>query len=126
MTQMSEQDRGDLAILVMGIFEDWRLDPEEQLELIGRDHTASQRELTRWRHGTPLPDDEQMLERARHILGIHEALQVVFPRNPRQPAFWLRNRNPYFGTAPLAVMIDDGLAGMDWVWRHLDCTQGWR
>lgn len=122
---LNELDRGNLALLVMDILSDWRLEPQQQLALLGLPRRGGVRQLTRYRHGTAFPDDEALLERAKHILGIQEALHVVFAQNPNMPSFWLRNRNRYFRDAPLNVMLDQGLSGMSWVWRHLDCTQNW-
>lgn len=122
---LSEEERTRLAELVMSIFEEWQLNAEQQLSLLGLPEGTKSRELTRWRRGTPFPQDEALLIRAKHVLGIQEALHVVFPLNPRMPIFWLNNRNRYFKIAPLHVMIDEGLPGMNRVWRHLDCTVNW-
>ena len=124
--ELSDEERTRLAELVMAIFEEWHLDADQQLSLLGMPEGTKTRELTRWRRGTPFPQEETLLKRAKHVLGIQEALHVVFPLNPQMPVFWLNNRNRYFKTAPLAVMLDEGLAGMNRVWRHLDCTVNWQ
>jgi len=124
--ELSDEERIRLAELVMAIFEEWHLDADQQLSLLGLPDGTKTRELTRWRRGSPFPQEEALLNRARHVLGIQEALHVVFPLNPRMPVFWLNNRNRYFKTAPLHVMLDEGLAGMNRVWRHLDCTVNWQ
>jgi len=112
--------------MVMAIFEEWQLNAQQQLLLLGMPEDTKPRELTRWRRGTPFPQEEALLNRAKHVLGIQEALHVVFPLNPRMPVFWLNNRNRYFRSAPLTVMLDEGLPGMNRVWRHLDCTVNWQ
>lgn len=124
-TQLSEEDRIRLAELVMSILDEWRLSAEQQLALLGLPEGTKPRELTRWRRGTPFPQEEALLDRAKHVLGIQEALHVVFPLNPHMPLFWLNNRNRYFKTAPIHVMLEEGLPGMNRVWRHLDCTVNW-
>ncbi|HEY0635405.1 MAG TPA: DUF2384 domain-containing protein [Gammaproteobacteria bacterium] len=123
--ELSDEERTRLAALVMAIFEEWHLDADQQLALLGLPEGTKTRELTRWRRGTPFPQEEALLNRAKHVLGIQESLHVVFPLNPQMPLFWLNNRNRYFKTAPLAVMLEEGLAGMNRVWRHLDCTVNW-
>lgn len=124
-TQYTEEDRCNLAREVTNIFLDWELDPELQLHLLGLPENIPQRELTRFKNGKALPDDEEMLERARHIIGIHNSLHVVFPLNHNMPGFWVRNRNRSLKGIPLAIMYEEGISGMHRVWRHLDCTINW-
>jgi hypothetical protein len=123
--ELSDEERIRLAELVMAIFDEWHLDPGQQLSLLGLPEDTKPRELTRYRRGTPFPQEEALLVRAKHVLGIQESLHVVFPLNPQMPIFWLNNRNRYFKMAPLHVMLDEGLPGMNRVWRHLDCTVNW-
>lgn len=123
--ELSDEERIRLAELVMSIFDEWHLDPAQQLSLLGLPEDTKPRELTRYRRGTPFPQEEALLARAKHVLGIQESLHVVFPLNPQMPIFWLNNRNRYFKMAPLHVMLDEGLPGMNRVWRHLDCTVNW-
>jgi len=123
--ELTEEERIRLAELVMSILEEWHLDAEQQLSLLGLPEETKPRELTRWRRGTPFPQETALLDRAKHVLGIQEALHVVFPLNPQMPVFWLNNRNRYFKTAPMQVMLEEGLPGMNRVWRHLDCTVNW-
>lgn len=122
---LSENERIQLAQLVMDIFEDWQLSSEQQLELLGLPSGTKPRELTRFRHGSPFPPVDSVLERAKHILGIQHSLHVVFPRNHNMPNFWLRNRNRQLKDRPLAIMLGEGLSGMNRVWRSLDCTLNW-
>ena len=124
--ELSEEERTRLAELVMAIFDEWQLDAGQQLLLLGLPEDTKPRELTRFRRGTPFPQEDALLNRAKHVLGIQEALNVVFPLNPHMPVFWLNNRNRYFKTPPLHVMLDEGVAGMNRVWRHLDCTVNWQ
>ena len=123
--ELSEEERIQLAALVMSIFEEWQLDGDQQLALLGLPEGTKHRELTRWRRGTPFPQEDALLNRAKHVLGIQESLHVIFPLNPRMPVFWLTNRNRYFKSPPLTVMLEEGLVGMNRVWRHLDCTVNW-
>jgi hypothetical protein len=124
--EFSEQDRVGLAGMVMEVFSEWRLTENEMVMLLGLPEGTRQRVLTRYRHGTPLPDDELVLERVRHILGISQSLQLLNPLNPGTGYLWLRNRSKYFHKRPpLQVMLEDGFPGLKQVWTNLDCTQGW-
>lgn len=122
---LTEADRAELAVFVTDILSEWKLTPEESLALLGMPEGSKPRELSRFKRGTPLPQDETILLHAQHILGIQEALHVVFPLNRNMPLFWLTHRNKQLGGIPLRIMLDDGLHGMGRVWGTLDCTQNW-
>ena len=122
---LSLDDRGDLARLVIDIMQEWQLSPEQQLNLLGMPEDCRPRELVRLKNGSPLPEDELILDRARHILGIQHSLHIVFPMNQNMPKFWLKNKNRFLKGVPLYIMMGEGLDGMHRVWRHLDCTLNW-
>lgn len=121
----TQQEREQLAVMVMGVLNGWDIREEFQLSLLGLPSDTPTRELTKFSRGKALPDDAELLDRAVHLIGINQALGVVFPLNPRMPGFWLTTRNRFFRTAPLTVMLDEGLNGLDRVWSHLDCTRNW-
>lgn len=124
--EFSEEQRKGLAEMVMGIFTEWKLSEEQMITLLGMDGKIKARHLSRYKHGTPLPDDQIVMERVRHILGIRESLHLLNPLNPGAGYLWLRNTSTKFvGRPPLQVMLEDGFPGLKQVWTNLDCTQGW-
>lgn len=123
--ELNLQERERLAVIVMGILDDWELENEIKLKLLGLENTAKGRSLTRFRNGTALPEDEGLIERAKSLIGIQQSLHMVFPLNHNMPAFWLRNRNKQLKGIPLLIMLEEGVNGMDRVWRLLDCTKNW-
>lgn len=125
LSRYSQLEREQLAILVMGVLDDWNIREEYQLRLLGLPAATPGRELTRLSRGKALPDDDDVLQRAVHLIGIEQALSVVYPLNRRMAGFWLTTRNRFFRGAPMTVMLEEGLGGMDRVWRHLDCTRNW-
>ena len=122
---LNEAERVSLATLVMSIFEDWELDLEYQKVLLGMDGDTNPGELSRYRHGGAFPAEQDLLDRARHVVGIHQSLHRVFLLNARMPSFWLYNRNRQLKGMPMEIMVEEGLPGMNRVWRHLDCTVNW-
>jgi hypothetical protein len=124
-TTLDTMDRARLAQLTMDILEEWRLAPEDQLKLLGSPDKLKPRHLSRYRNGDPFPEDTELLERARHVLGIQEALHLVFALNYNMPGVWLKQRNRILKGIPLEIMLNEGLNGMHRVWRHLDCTINW-
>jgi hypothetical protein len=121
---LSAEERGQMALQVMDVLREWEVDPEVQLSLLGLD-ARQLRDLSRYKRGTPLPEEFAVLERAQHIVGIQQALLTIYPLNHRMASFWLRMRNRNLRSIPLELMLQDGIAGMDRVWRILDCTRNW-
>lgn len=124
-TTLNTTERTRLAQLTMDILDEWRLAPEDQLTLLGSPDKLKPRHLTRYRNGEPFPEDADLLEHARHVLGIQDALHLVFALNYNMPGVWLKQRNRFLKGVPLEIMLDEGLNGMHRVWRHLDCTINW-
>lgn len=124
---LNHEERVHLARLVAEVLDDWRLEADVQIHLLGLPDSTRPRQMTKFKAGnTPFPDNQEMIQRARHILGIQNSLHVIFAQNPHMPRFWLTNpNNRHFGEAPLGIMMDEGLNGMGRVWGHLDCTQNW-
>lgn len=122
---LSDEERGELAVFVTDILTEWKLTPEESLSLLGHSEDTKPRQLSRYKRGNPLPQDEAILQHVEAILGIQHSLHVVFPLNRNMPLFWLSHRNKQLGGIPLRIMLDDGLHGMNRVWGTLDCTQNW-
>ena len=122
---LTDDERAELARFVTEIFTEWKLTPDESIALLGLPEGSKPRELSRFKRGTPLPQDETILTHAEHILGIQESLHVVYPMNRNMPLFWLTHRNKQLGGIPLRIMLNDGLHGMSRVWGILDCTQNW-
>ncbi len=127
VTQYSEQDRMQMARRVINALEDWRLEPQTQIQLMGLPDSTRPRHLKRFQDGMQaLPDDAEILERARHLIGINDSLVRIHPMNHRAGYLWLQNRSKYFpDNPPLQVMLEEGLSGLHRVWANLDCTIDW-
>ncbi len=124
--ELSDSERTQLGQQVTEIFDDWGIKDEFQLKLLGLPEGTKPRQLTRFRHAQqPLPQEDELLERVEHILGIQRSLEIMFPLNRNMPNFWLRNRNRPLKGVPLIIMLETGLIGMGRVWRILDCTRNW-
>lgn len=127
MKTYDSKDWEAVTLVVMDILGRWRVNGAQQVALLGLPEKTRPRELTRYKHGTPFPQDNPVLrEHVEHIMGIQESLGTIYPLTPTMPWFWIKTRNRYFrGASPLQVMLDEGLAGMHRVWCHLDVSQNW-
>jgi len=125
-SNMSLDDRVQLARVIMNILDTWGVDAEGKIFLLGLPEDTRTRHLSKFYHDTPLPDDPEVAERIDHVLGIARALRTSYPANPKMATFWLNTRNKKFqNRTPLDAMLQDGLQGMMAVRVHLDCAWDW-
>ncbi|MBF0218381.1 MAG: hypothetical protein HQL49_02460 [Gammaproteobacteria bacterium] len=120
-----EDECGRLTREVVATLDSWQVGDEIVLLLLGYDRSIRMRELTRLRHGTAVLKGDEVMQRVRHLLGIQRALQVTFPFNPNMPGFWVTTHDRHLKGMPLEIMVNDGLSGMERVWKRLDCTRNW-
>lgn len=126
MEQMSREDRGDLARLIVTLLSSWGLDPSAQVRLLGMPEGTRSRAIRRHAEGEPLPDEPQVNERIEHLVGIADALRTTYPQNPQMGQVWMNRANRHFnGRTPLSVMVEDDLKGIVAVRVELDCAYGW-
>lgn len=117
-------DRSAIAMMVMQLFEHWKLASEEQLNSLGLS-TDNRAALSRYRKGEPLSQSRDLLERAGHLLGIHKNLRLLFPHNRDLAYAWMKTRNKAFeNRTPIEVICEYGFAGLLMVRAYLDKARG--
>ncbi len=105
------EDLDRLAKLITGLFEKWDLSTDERQRVLNR--TFDNRDMR-----VVLSSDD--LPRVVCLLNIHACLRLLFPRNPDMRYRWIKLSNQYFQQrSPLAVIIDEGIVGMETVVRYL-------
>jgi hypothetical protein len=110
--------------MVLALFDHWGLPPEDQLVLLGLD-PSSRSTLSRYRRGAPLAGSRDLLDRAGHLLGIHKALRILYPRNRELAYRWMTTRHARFGNkTPVEVVREHGFAGLLMVRAYLDEERG--
>lgn len=123
---LTQEERSRLAVAIVHTLDDWGVGPVEQIGLIGLPEKTRPRDITRYRNGTALPDDEEVIQRCQHIIGIHHALQLIFAHNPQFPGLWITDpANRHFDGSPVEMMLREGLSGMARVRRLLENGSDW-
>lgn len=116
--------RSALAKMITRLFDLWDLDSREQAALLGLS-SGTRSTVSRYRKGTPLPLQQDLLDRVGHLLGIHLALRLIFPQNRQLAYNWIKAPNRRFaGKTPLEVMLGEGFLGVVMVRRYLDFERG--
>lgn len=118
------KDRGELAKMVMKLFDHWNLSTEEQAVLLGLAVT-NRAALTRYRKGEPIGTSRDQYDRVGHLLAIHKNLRLLFPKNRDLAYRWMSVRNRAFDNhSPVEVIRDWGFAGLLMVRSYLDRARG--
>lgn len=122
----TQEDRVHLTRSIIGLLESWGIGASEQIAILALPDDITARHMRRYQMDTPFPDDPDVLERIEHLIGIADALRTTFPRNPQMGPLWMHRRNKHFRRrTPVALMVEDGLAGVIAVRTHLDCSFAW-
>jgi hypothetical protein len=105
------------------IAELWRLNPDEQMTLLG---LTSRSTYYKWRNNPPKRLTPDLLERLSYVFGIYKALQVLLP-DPNAADDWIRKPNsaPLFnGRSALDRLLSGHVADLYEVRRYLDAERG--
>ena len=112
-TLPSDEERAQLAYMVLALFKRWGLEDSQKLELLGLSPRAK-KQLEAHKKGRPLEADPESLGRASGLLSLHNHLADRFPGDDDVRTYtWVATPHPELddGT-PLDVMLADGIAGI--------------
>lgn len=110
----------------LGVVGDWSLSEAQQLVLLGA--SISRPTLQVWKSEGPKTTlNIDQMTRISLLLGIYEGLQRFFRRAPQEAHRWLRRprvERPFDGRAPLDLMLERGIRGLEDVRQYLDSAAG--
>ncbi|MFZ1389710.1 MAG: antitoxin Xre/MbcA/ParS toxin-binding domain-containing protein [Thiolinea sp.] len=103
---------------------DWQLSAEDVVNLLGLPEEIKGRHLPSYLKGErKLPASAELQARLEHIGGISEALTTTFPFSAQMRLMWLRRPHRRFQQrTPLAVMLEEGMDGLQKVRMDVDCA----
>lgn len=103
---------------------DWQLSAEDIVSLLGLPEEIKARHLPSYLKGErKLPVSTELQIRLEHIGGISEALTTTFPFSAQMRLMWLRRPHRRFQRrTPLAVMLEEGIDGLQKVRMDVDCA----
>jgi hypothetical protein len=117
------ENRTRLTQMIIRLFDHWELPAKDQAALLGLS-TEGRTTMSRYRKGSAFADNQDLLGRAGHLLGIHKSLRLIFPHNIDLAYRWISQRNRRFdNTTPLDIMTQ-GYEGLLAVRRYLDFERG--
>lgn len=120
----TRDERVILARAATKLFQLWGLGAADQLMLLGLNE-SNRIALQRYAKGEALAANRDLLERVGHLLGIHKALKLLYPRNPELVSGWMASPNAKFeGATPIDIVRRFGFAGLLMVRGTLDRMRG--
>lgn len=123
---MPTEKRLAISQIIFDILRGWNIDEINQVNFLGFPKGTKPRILKRYQHDTPLPDDEETIDRMTHIFEIAEALRTTYPCNYGMAKKWLQTPHRRFNKrTPIEVMLEEGLGGLIAVRADLDCAYAW-
>ncbi len=119
----SKDSRESLAKMVSRLFDHWGISTADQCALLGLAPT-SRMTLSRYRKGSALENNIDLLGRVGHLLGIHKALRIMLPHNRDLVYRWVTVPNATFAGKPPLEIMRSGYEGLLAVRRYLDFERG--
>lgn len=101
----------------------WDLKVEERMAILGG---ISRQTYHNWKAGRVSTLSRDQLERISLVLGVLKGLRLVFAEDATGVR-WMKAANddaPFGGQAPLEVMAEGGIGGLQGVRRYLDAWRG--
>ncbi len=127
MENYSDPQMQALTQAVVQYLDEWKISPEEMLGLLGLGQEVRPRHLVSYRKGDKVfPQTEEVMQRIGHIVGISDALRTTFPFSSQMRVLWLQKPHRRFQRrTPLAVMLAEGMDGLQRVRIEVDCAYGY-
>jgi hypothetical protein len=117
---LTQEQKIEFTRRVINLLDDWGLDDSDQIRLLGLPEDTRSRQIRKYRNDTPFPDDEKLMERVEHLVGIADALRTSYPTNAAGGTMWMNRRNSRFNDrTPLAAMLGTAygqLSRFEFIW----------
>ncbi len=127
MDSLTADEQITVTVRVMEILDSWGLSAAEIISLIALPEKTPTRALRRYRENTAFPLNPELEERVGHIMGITDALRTSYPHNPNMGKMWIRQKSKKLNNQiPLQIIVENGLAGIIEIRKHLDCSYDWQ
>ncbi len=123
MEDYSHEEQVSITRGVLSILEKWGVPAAAQIQILALPVKTKARQMKHFKEETPFPLSPDLVERVTHLIAIAEALRTTYPMNPIAGDIWMRTPHRRFNNhAPLKTILEKGLAGLEEVRGHLDCT----
>jgi hypothetical protein len=127
MKTLSHEQQINLTLRVIAVLDEWRITSADKIYLLALPGGTRTRSIQKYQQGdTPLPFDDTVHEHVEHLLGIGHSLRLANPRNTAAGSLWLNRPHRRFDDrTPIAVMLEEGLAGIVDIRKEIDCSFDW-
>jgi hypothetical protein len=107
----------------------WKLSAADAMALLGMESRSTYYELLKRARGSKevkgLSKDQ--LDRLSYVLGVYEAIQVLFPHSEESRDSWVSRVNtaPMFAGRPPLEIMRSSMIGLYQTFAHLSAARGW-
>src|SRR5690625_475366 len=116
--------RGEIAKMLMTLFDHWQLSTEDRLELLGLART-NRAAISRYRRGEPFAPSRDSVERAGVLLALRKNLSLLPPHTRQLAYLSMTPRNRAMdGMTPTEAIKEYGFPGLLMVRAYLDRARG--
>lgn len=123
---MNEEQRARLTHDCLALLVEWGAGLESTGAILGFPDDTRSRQIRQHYAGHAFPDDPVVIERARRVVYLADALRTTYPTNARMPAYWMRTPHKRFaGRTPLERISEGDADALVAVISLLDCAYAW-
>ena len=123
---MNEEQLSRLTQDCLGLLTEWGVDLETTSTILGFPEQTRRRHIRRHFEGYSFPEDPVVIERAKRVLHLGDALRTTYPTNQRMPAYWMHQPHKRFaGKTPLERISEGDEDALVAVISLLDCAYAW-
>lgn len=126
MQSYTEEQWLQISRSIVLMLDAWNLDNSQKISLLALPENTPKRSFRRFMEDTPLPNDNNVLERVEHLIGIAEALRTTYPTNQRMGTQWMNRPNRKFNQrSPVSLLKEGSLGSLISIRSQLDCVFMW-
>jgi hypothetical protein len=126
LQSLSLEQKIEFTKKIMAMLDNWGVSHENKILLLNLPPEIKTRVVRRFYIDKPLPEDNEVIQRIEHLLGIADAIRTSYPLNGQMAAFWLNKKNERFeNKTPLEFMLQGGSKNVIAIRAHLDCAWDW-
>ena len=117
----------ELTYDCLALLKEWGADLAITARILGFPQSARNRQIRKHYAGLVLPDNEEILGRAKIVVLIGDALRTTYPSSQQMRSLWMNTPHKRFdGLTPLQKIGQGDASALEAVLVLVDCAYGWQ
>ena len=89
ISDLNKSEKGVLSSMIIKLLDSWEVDSADKIKLLSLPDNTPTRSIRKYRNCTPFPENDVLLEKIEHLIGIADALRTTYPRNMHMGPQWM-------------------------------------